>query len=134
MLRLKVGLYLMSCFVSILAVGGCNGEDKQIARTPLPPEYIDCVVLEGTEGRPVLQELYQIPWEVLAATAQEGGWTVQETMTIARTEFEKYVTDRNSDDKEVAEYIFRLEDRVFHCASDDQWLREREKKLDQEGH
>lgn len=132
MLKTKVSLYLMSCFASFLAVG-CTPE-KVIERTPIPPERIDCVVLSGDDGRPVLEDLYTVPWDVLATAAEQNGWTVGETIAVARAEFEKYTTDRNEDDKEIAEYIFRLEDRVFHCASDDEWLRDREEKLDQEGH
>ena len=110
----------------------CSPE-KRLERNPIPEDRIDCVILTDEEGRPKLDDLHVIPWDVLQTAAREGGWSAYEALTVAETQFRKYVKSQYKAEEKVGEYIFRLEDRVFRCANDAEWLRDRENKLDQEG-
>lgn len=109
----KMETALWMCF-SALLINGCT--PKRIAtHIPIPAERIDCRVLE--EGRPTIPSEYKIDWSRVVS------------VPLAQAEHQAFVSRLREREAIVSGYIVKLEDRVFVCADDDQWLREYEANL-----
>lgn len=72
------------------------------------PDRMDCRVLSG--GRPALPAEYVIDWSRV------------QTVPQARAEHDAFVRSIRTREGVVAGYIVTIEERLFLCASDDQWL------------
>jgi hypothetical protein len=107
-----LALALSTC---CLAISACK--EPVAVPLPIPPERMDCAVLEGDEGRPAIPAEHVIDWSRVA--------TVQQ----AETEHKAFVTRLRERERPIALYLVRLEGRLFACADDAEWLRDYSNRL-----
>lgn len=101
---------------ALLALAACT-EPKRIAEAlPIPAERMDCVAA-GT--RPAIPPEYTINWQRV-----ESALTVPDAVRAARSEVSQFVGSIRTREGTVAGYVLALEDKLFMCSSDAQWLRE----------
>lgn len=107
MKRLLLALALST---SCLAAASCETVRTAVPVKP-PTERMDCVAVEPGQ-RPQLPPEYVIDWSKVTTVPQ------------ARTEHEAFVRSVRTREGVVAGYVVALEDKLFLCASDDEWLRD----------
>lgn len=96
---------------TLFSVSAC--EKQRIATAlPIPPERMDCQAATG--DRPKLPPEYVIDWAKVASVGE------------AKTAHDNFVNVIRGREKIVATYVLEIEGRLFQCANDAAWLRERE--------
>lgn len=99
---------LLAIALSTFCLAGCGERPRVVAPLKPPAERMDCRVLES--GRPSIPPEYAIDWSKVVTVDQ------------ARGEHDAYVRSVRTREGIAAGYIVQLEDRVFLCASDAEWL------------
>lgn len=99
-----------------MAIASCGEPDRVVTHLPIPPERIDCEPL-GVSARPALPPEYRIDWSAV------------ENIQQAYDEHRKFVASVRNREGLIAGYIVDVEGALWACASDDEWLRDREAGL-----
>lgn len=97
-----------------LALTGCGDTTRIAEAIPIPAERMDCVYVAD---RPALPPEYVIDWSKVTTVEQ------------AHSEYDAYVRSVRTREGKVAGYVVTLENRLFLCASDAQWIREYQAKV-----
>lgn len=100
----------------MLLAAGCTKPDHVVTHLPIPPERLDCRAYTA-EDRPELPAEHRIDWQRV------------ETLQQAYDEHRRFVTSVRAREGLIAVYIVEVEGALFACASDDEWLRDRESGL-----
>lgn len=99
---------LLAIALSTFCLAGC--ETTRVAAPVKPPaDRMDCRELSG---RPAIPPEYVIDWSKVTTVAQ------------ARGEHESFVRSVRTREGIVAGHVVQVEDRLFLCASDAEWLRD----------
>jgi hypothetical protein len=105
---------ILSTSCSLLLLSSCGEPKKIVKAMPIPAERIDCTPVGP---RPALPAGHRIDWAKVKSVAQ------------AKAEHETYVNRGNLRNQVISEYIVEVENMLFACSNDAQWLREREAEL-----
>lgn len=106
---------LMAACVSLPLISGC--ETKRIATAiPIPPDRMDCV---EAGDRPAIPPEYKIDWARV-----EQAPDVITAARNARSEVAQFIGSVRTREGTVAGYVLMIEQHLFACSNDAQWLRE----------
>lgn len=100
----------MCCFLFLvpMALTACDPV-RVVVPAKLPPERIDCVAV--TE-RPAITPEYIIDWDKIIS------------VYAAQREHNKYVATVRSRENVISGYLVAIENELFMCSNDAQWLRD----------
>lgn len=97
----------------ILCLNACSSKHI-VTHIPIDPDKIDCV---KSAARPKIASEYKIDWQHV------------KTVATARSEHDAFVASIRDREHKIAAYIIAIENQLFLCASDAQFLRDREQGL-----
>ena len=109
--QLKTAALLLT---SCLALSACEPK-RVVTALPIPPERMDCQ--DATGQRPKLSPEFVIDWSKIA------------TVDEAHAAFDNFTLVLRGREQTVANYVIELEGKLFQCANDAAWLREREAEI-----
>lgn len=103
----------------LFSAGSCQKEVHSVSALRPDKTNPERFVCEPAGTRPPITPDHLMNWQFVGMAA-----TIPEAVERAKAEHQKFVAQKNERERIVATYVLLVEDRLFLCANNAQWLRE----------